>query len=540
MVLNPVKEIKGGSTMKHCKKNALMMLLLLIIAFSGLSFAEERQVYAAQDDVVFFKENGKIGLQTTEGIVLHKAEFDGAGYFDATQQANIYVCDKIGRIDRSGKIIISPFECDEIQAIPTNAAEDVSPYVLLVTWYSNDGEKIMQLMDLAGNWLSDTRFDLMMYEFWNGKLFIRYENQYNQIDTYGQLTSEVWWDYLFVETGEKAEARESLGKGYLSFTKDGDLWQQIVNLPNGNKEIYLIQEAQPHLAPKTWTKFEWISDQLVAYCENDLWGISDYAYNIIMPAQWLFAPDLINGDEDIWLVVDSNTGEWKWIHSNNENVLKMAPGESMVTINESRCIVYDNGEARIIDNSGNVIAEINSHFSISWSEDPKYLRYNNYYDGIGGFISLDGEVLSEFPFALYEYHDGYTELTNGLFRVIDEERYEGPLDDPVEKCGFVSVDGYILLSAEWDAVYDFTANMLARVQVDGRYGYIDTAGNYVIEPQWEYADDYINAGDQWIAVVYEYSESGAVTWKGFINGANELIGEISYRQCETENAIGGN
>ena len=124
----------------------------------------------------------------------------------------------------------------------------------------------------------------------------------------------------------------------------------------------------------------------------------------------------------------------------------------------------------------------------------------------------------------YSPSRSYTELTNGWFCVIDDERYE---HDDAGQCGFVSANGDILLSAEWDAVYDFTGNMLARVEVDGQYGFVDTTGAYVIEPQWEYADDFVDAGGQWIAAVYKYSES-EVIWKGFINEANELIGEISY------------
>lgn len=81
-----------------------------------------------------------------------------------------------------------------------------------------------------------------------------------------------------------------------------------------------------------------------------------------------------------------------------------------------------------------------------------------------------------------------------------------------------------MLSSEWDAAYDFTANMLARVEVDGRYGYVDTTGAYVIEPQWQYADDFMDAGDQWVAAVYLKSRS-KVLWKGYINENNELVGE---------------
>lgn len=203
--------------MRRYALNILTVFLLLILTICDTALAEERQVYAAQGDVAFFKENDKIGLQSTDGTVLHAAEFDGTGYFDATGQANIYVDDKIGRIDRTGKIIVEPFACDEIEAIPTNcASEAVPPYVLLVSWYGADGEKVMQLMNTEGEWLSDTKFDLMLYEFENGKLFIRYEDQYNQIDTNGQLTSEVWWEYIFFAPLDEIRVDESFDRGRLT------------------------------------------------------------------------------------------------------------------------------------------------------------------------------------------------------------------------------------------------------------------------------------------------------------------------------------
>ena len=228
--------------MRRYALNILTVFLLLILTICDTALAEERQVYAAQGDVAFFKENGKIGLQATDGNVLHAAEFDGVGYFDATQQANIYVDDKVGRIDRSGKIIVKPFACDEIEAIPTNCtSEAVPPYVLLVSWYSADDKKVMQLMNTEGEWLSNTKFDLMLYEFENGKLFIRYEDQYNQIDTNGQLTSEVWWEYIFFAPLDEIRVDESFDRGRLFFDKHVDLWQHIVYQPNGKKEIYLVQ-----------------------------------------------------------------------------------------------------------------------------------------------------------------------------------------------------------------------------------------------------------------------------------------------------------
>ena len=63
--------------MKHRIQNMLMMFLLLVFTFSGSVLAEEHQAYASQGNVAFFKENDKIGLQSTDGTVLHAAEFDG-------------------------------------------------------------------------------------------------------------------------------------------------------------------------------------------------------------------------------------------------------------------------------------------------------------------------------------------------------------------------------------------------------------------------------------------------------------------------------
>ena len=188
-----------------------------------------------------------------------------------------------------------------------------------------------------------------------------------------------------------------------------------------------------------------------------------------------------------------------------ETVLSLEPGETLFYEADNRYTLNDDKSTKLIDNTGKLIAEIDSNYSITWFEENQYFRFVNYGDGTWGYLSMDGETLSTFPETIYPYHDGYNELTNGWIRVIDEERIVGPLDDPVGQCGFASVNGDIVLSSEWDAAYDFTANMLARVEVDGQYGFVDTTGAYVIEPQWEYADDFVDAGGQWVAAVYKYS-----------------------------------
>lgn len=235
----------------------------------------------------------------------------------------------------------------------------------------------------------------------------------------------MWWEYIFFAPLDEIRVDESFDRGRLFFDKHVDLWQHIVYQPNGKKEIYLVQGEQHHLVPETWTEFEWLSDQLVAYCENDLWGIADYECNVIMPAQWPSAPLVGSLEEDIWRVTDPGTNKWKWVHSDGETVLSLEPGETLFYEAENRYTLNDDESTKLIDNTGKLIAEIDSNYSITWFEENQYFRFVNYGDGTWGYLSMDGETLSTFPETIYPYHDGYNELTNGWIRVIDEERIVG-------------------------------------------------------------------------------------------------------------------
>ncbi|MBR2923505.1 MAG: WG repeat-containing protein [Clostridia bacterium] len=108
--------------------------------------------------------------------------------------------------------------------------------------------------------------------------------------------------------------------------------------------------------------------------------------------------------------------------------------------------------------------------------------------------------------------------------IVDETRYN---DAEEGLCGFVNLNGDVFLSSVWNRIWDFSGNMIARVEADGKFGYINEKGEYVIRPQWNDADDFICVGHQWVASVYEYSDSNRI-WQGFINENNELLGERWY------------
>ena len=518
--------------MKHSKSICFYILILFFLFFHTFALADNKQVYAVQGNVAFFRENGKIGLQSADGLVLHEAEFDGASYFDETQQASVFAGDKVGRIDRSGNVAVEPFLCDSITAIPTGCVAESDPaYVLLVTWYDTAGQKTMQLMTVEGKWISDVRFDLMMYGFHNGKLFIRSEGKYNQIDVNSRLTSDEWWDYLFVNDLNDSEATETNEKGYLYFNNDGDIWAKDIRLSEDQFESYLIHDGTAQLVPASWTNLEWINKDYVAYCENGLWGVADYEGNVILQAQMAHSPRLINEEEGIWEILNPQTQEWEWRYSDGKTVLTLQPDESMEYVLEGRYFVYSDNKdtAKLLDNTGKIITEFESKYFAKYEEENNLSRYVNAEDGTWGFINSDGQILCEIPDSLIEYLNGYTILTNGWFRVMEYDESE---DTVSGKCGYVSVSGDILLSDEWTSIRDFAMNQLACVRTDSDYGYINNCGEYAITPQWEYADSFFSTGSQWLAPVYKTSDS-KIVWQGFINEKNELIGERAVSDAES-------
>ncbi len=128
---------------------------------------------------------------------------------------------------------------------------------------------------------------------------------------------------------------------------------------------------------------------------------------------------------------------------------------------------------------------------------------------------LLGGALAEAPANLYSsisygfgFDDGEPELTA-------DSLLQAELDG---RCGFVNLDGELVIPMEWDEVQCFSEG-LARVLRGGKYGFIDETGALVIPCEWDDADVMCREGRIWVRRGDRY---------GYLDAAGALVAPGDY------------
>ena len=63
-----------------------------------------------------------------------------------------------------------------------------------------------------------------------------------------------------------------------------------------------------------------------------------------------------------------------------------------------------------------------------------------------------------------------------------------------DKWGYINSKGAIVVEPQFDDALNFAENGLACVEQDNKYGYINSKGTYVINPQFDFADSFAENG----------------------------------------------
>ena len=138
------------------------------------------------------------------------------------------------------------------------------------------------------------------------------------------------------------------------------------------------------------------------------------------------------------------------------------------------------------------------------------------------------------PFLLGNYW-GYRDMTTGEFVIqpqFDNALYfsEGLALVLVDgKWGYINTTGEFVIkpNPQFDNAWSFSEG-LAQVRVDDKLGYIDTTGKFVIRPRFYFAEDFseglaaVYVGGRWVELGEGYRTAVGGKW-GYVDRGGELV-----------------
>lgn len=178
------------------------------------------------------------------------------------------------------------------------------------------------------------------------------------------------------------------------------------------------------------------------------WGVIDYMGNVIVKPQYDFIDDFHEGLAGFEL-----RGKYGYLNTNGDVAIEP-----------------------IFDQCG------------EFHEGLASVRISNKY----GFINKNGEMVlnPQFDYA-YDFYNGVA-IVSCNERVVTLPKGQFDFDiNRVSKYALIDRTGKFVTDTIFDACNPFSEG-LALVESDGKYGYINTSGNYVIEPTFIWAKDKAN------------------------------------------------
>lgn len=285
-------------------------------------------------------------------------------------------------------------------------------------------------------------------------------------------------------------------------------------------------------------------DEVGLYAPNGLaaakvgskWGFIDQSGQLVIEPQF----DFTYGFDDSGLAAVSKKDKWGYIDSSGNYIVE--PQFVGVTNNfiNGLAFVSQNGRHGCVDITGKLVIEprFESFFSFGsngWAAvklgglygyidktgefviEPQFEKAFNFASNGLACVKVDGKYhyideTGSFAFdAVFTYAESFSDSGYAIVSNLDDEGYifidhtGKRVSDDVYllvygfnssgisavllkdgKRSYIDPSGKLVFEAKFDYAHSFTDSGLARVTVDGKCGYIDMAGNYVIQPELEY------------------------------------------------------
>lgn len=485
---------------KLIRRYSLIFISLLLATTCTVAMAVERYVWAAQGDVALFTENGKVGLQTVQGAVLHEAAFDQVSYFDDMGQAAVFVDGKIGRMDRAGNMVVEPLLCDELERLGSGAEQ-----VLIFRvgeHHSPTAKAAWGFLSLTGELLSEAKWD-HINAFENGFAYVDMDGTNYAIDVQGNIIQEEefpGWvrSSMFGDYTDSDSAR-------MMFNPSGERIAIIDIFPDKSGHGIYTLGAKIYLNGQVykrddWSHFRWLSEDRYAFQQNGKWGIVDQDMNEIWPARWDYifndhTPALYwnyswesHTPKGIWLVCDDPY--YGWMDETGKMVLEsiyvnIAPvGENLWLAGTNDLSGNPQGDHLILNEKGEIVRTIPESVGTAVSYGEGYISYYQNESGDWGLMNIKGEILSHFGGDV----DNFSTVSDGRIRI-------WRMGSEGEELGFSDVYGNIISSPDWKEVSDFSHGY-AVVDTAKGLRYIDHKGKIVGGEEWDFISDYFFTGSQ--------------------------------------------
>ncbi len=309
----------------------------------------------------------------------------------------------------------------------------------------------------------------------------------------------------------------------------GDFKKNYTRINNGGKITYfghkqeLISKNKKYTLQVPGFSYEGLSSYFssLAFCKKGKWGVIDSMGNLIVEAKYKFLQKYFNNV----FIAEKKSGKWGVISHDNSVKVNFEFDEirhfyADTTKKTWAKIPYYKVKIKnkwgVIDSVGNIIIEAEfNEINYVYNNGIFFITKKKLKNSIFGYIDSNSYVKIKHKFY------GAGEFKNGRAVIkIDRHNY-----NYINKCG------ELISEINFRKANDFSEN-LASVKTKGGWGFIDTTGNFIIEPKFGITGNF-NNGLTFIPirVKFFFGLIKAKTLYCFINKNKEVIIKPKFKSC---------
>lgn len=547
--------------MSKSKKIVLIAIIILVIALitGGIYFLNTNGIktskrYYKIDKIEKYnyfvlQENEKYGVIDTDGNTIIDAKFDNVKLPNPSK--DIFVCydgENTKVLNSNNSEILSQYSNLEPIKLK-NVASDLTYEKSVLTYKENDKYGII---DFSGNKLTEAVYDsIENLTYREGELLTQKDNRYGVININGYTIIDNLYDEISVDTVSSEidnkeygyivenKTQEGIRCGYINC--DGELklpleYNEIIKIDDV-KEIYLIARKNgkygfyknyENIINFDYQSMEYSSEnQMLIIQKGTKYGVSDLKGNIKIPLDYTSIE--IKGK-----YIYATTADDRYVYD-VEGKKQDIDFDTIITSTENK-----NYNITIKNkNSKNIYGVIDSNGNIIIPEEYLYLEYaySDYFivcgqNGKLGVINKDNNVVLDLKYDLVQKINNKNSIQTLDIESKTTSIYSSNMEKTLEmKNANIDIkDNYIKIYSSEDLVYlDNNGNNIESTKIfdnklyaakeNGKWGFKDKSGRFVIEPKYDRTEDF-----------NEYGYAGIKQdekW-GVINEEGEIILEPTY------------